>query len=622
MLQSTIDNFVDIFTDVSKPYSGSIADWAKENIILPEVYGQPGKLDLSTSPWLLAPLEDVLNPKVTTVIKIMAVRVGKSMSDEATIPFWLSQAVGPILRIHQDDESASAAVETKLLPMLRGIDCIAPLLPQKKGIKKGLINLPNTFIRYAGDKESVAHSIGVRYLILDEAHMYDAGMIEKFIARTIDFAGRRKIIISSTPNETGSELEKYYLSGKVFEWHWKCANCERYQPYWWSRQRADNSYAGFNWDTILLPDGEHTDIAKSAKTTWLECYHCRHQICDNLENRRKLNDNGKYICIKNDGDATIHSYTCPLFVNINLPFEFFTTEYLKAKRQKQLGLDEDMRTFITGKLARFYKSEQLSDDSKIMRGDYIPNPTDYEKEWVNIMTIDWQAAGDVKYYLIRAWHKNGTESRRLAFGVCRTWEEIDDIRKKWNVRNACVGVDTGWNTTTAYQVCIKHFENFRDPTLNREIFISWIPMKGDGNKLSYMHEDKTSRYYAPTSKQDPLWSQDSKFYGRTAKLVLWSNFSIKTILFNLRDNKLPGIKWLVDIKDGEYERQMYSEGLFDELDKKTGTKKLRWKKVGDANEYLDCEAMNLTLAMRTKCFSGTANEDELKDFLLKDGINK
>ena len=609
------DKLVGIFCNVSQPYTGSIADWSGDNITLSEIYGQPGKIDLYTSPWLIPPLDDILNPKVTMIIKIMAVRVGKSLTDELAIAYWISQAPGPIMRIFQDDEAAALNIDTRLLPMLQSTDCIAPLLPNKKGIKKGLINLPNMYIRYAGDKESVAHGPGTRYLILDEAHLYEVGMIEKLIARTIDFAGRRKIIISSTPNESGTELQKYYLSGQIYEWQWLCPNCNKYQPYYWSKQRDDLSFGGFNWHTITIRDTDYTDIAKSAKTAWIECYHCRHKIIDNKENRRQLNDTGKYICIKSDGDPSIHAYTCPLFVNINLSFEFFVTEYLKAKQSQRLYLDEDMKTFVTGKLAKFYKAETLSDESKIMRGDYIPNPTDYEKEWVNIMTVDCQAKGDIKYYVIRAWHKSGTESRRLSFGVCRTFDELDIIRKKWSVRTPCVGIDSGWNTTTIYQECIKHGENIYDTSLRKEIFVSWIPMKGDGNHTSYPHEDKVNRYYAPISKQDPLFTMDSKYKGRTAKLVLWSNYSIKTILTNLRDNKINGIKWLVDNKDEEYERQLYSEGLSETLDKKTGNKKLRWVKIGDANEYLDCEAMNLTLALRIKCFSATADEEQLQQFI-------
>ena len=234
------------------------------------------------------------------------------------------------------------------------------------------------------------------------------------------------------------------------------------------------------------------------------------------------------------------------------------------------------------------------------------------------MTVDVQAKGAIKFYVVRAWKKTGDESRRLAFGVCRTWDEVEEVRKKWNVRIPCVGVDSGFDTTTVYQECIRHGEDYFDPVLRKKIYLSWVPMKGDGAKLSYAHEDKINRYYAPITKQDAMWPRDSKFYGRTAKLLLWSNYSIKSILIGARDSKISGVKWLVDSKDAEYERQMYSETLKEEVDKKTGQKKARWVKVGEANEYFDCEAMNLALSIRINVFSPTAiNEDELKAIVPK-----
>ena len=88
---------------------------------------------------------------------------------------------------------------------------------------------------------------------------------------------------------------------------------------------------------------------------------------------------------------------------------------------------------------------------------------------------------------------------------------------------------------------------------------------------------------------------------------------------NLRDNTMPGIKWLVDIKDNEYEQQLYSEKLVEEVDKKSGQKRLRWIQIGEANEWLDCESMNLVMAMRLNIFSATKiNEDELSKLIDND----
>ncbi len=603
------------------PFSGSIAEWALYNIELPTAYAIPGRLDFRTSPYLMQPLADMRDPKVRMVNLIAAVQTGKTLISETCVPFWIVEDAGPILKISQSDEIAQLFTETRLIPLLKNCKPVKPLLDfQKASVKKGGVILPHMSIKTAGAKDSMAHGQSVRYLLLDECHLYDFGLIDKFLARTTAFAGRRKIVISSTPDTAGSQLEKYYNFGQIYEWEWQCPSCKQYQPYYWNKQRMDGSYAGMNWDTIMTADQEHTDIARSARTAWLECFHCKHQVHDNISNRRMLNDTGKYVCVKTDGDPEVKSYTWPGFVNINLSFESFVIQYLTAKRVKnRTGLDEDVITFVNQALGKFYKADPQSDHSKIARGDYIPNPSEYDKQWVNIMTIDIQAKGNIKFYTVRAWNKKGNESRRLDMGATAKWDDIELIRRKWNVRIPCVGVDSGFDTTAVYQECIRHNEEFYDPKLKKKIFTSFVPMKGDGAKLSYQHEDKVSKYYAPLSSQDAMWPVDSKYHGRPARLLLWSNYSIKSILMQLRDGAIPHVKWLVDQKDDEYERQMYAEELREEIDKKTGQKRTRWIKVGEANEYLDCEAMNLVLAIRYDLFSPTQiNEDELKKVVEKE----
>ncbi len=621
MEQSITNDFLKVYADnLSPPFSGSVSEWCSLHVDLPSAYSIPGRFSIQSSPYLIQPFIDLKDPKVKMILMIGATQIGKTLVQELYIPYLICNDFGPILRLHASDEMAALFTETRLIPLLKNCKPINSMLKLNRfaASKKG-IALPHGYIKVGSAKESLLHGQSIQYLLLDEAHIFDLGVIEKALSRTTAFAGRRKILVSSQPNQRGSELEKYYTMGQIWEWHWLCPSCKKHQPYRWWSERQDGSYSGINWQTILNEDRETTNIALSCKTAWLECHHCRHKVEDTTENRRLLNDTGQYIAIKTDGDPSIHSYTVPQFVNINIKFAEMVAQFMNAKKSQRIGLDEDLITFQNQILGKFYKAAPIEDHSKIARGDYIPNPSDYEKEWVNIMTVDVQAKGAIKFYVIRAWKKSGDESRRLAFGVCRTWGDVEDVRKKWNVRIPCVGVDSGFDTTTVYQECIRHGEDYFDPVLRRKIYLSWIPMKGDGARLSYPHDDKINRYYAPLTKQDAMWPRESKLYGRSAKLLLWSNYSVKSILINLRDDKIKGVKWLIDAKDSEYERQMYSETLKEEVDKKTGQKKARWVKVGEANEYFDCEGMNLALAIRINVFSPTQiNEDELKKIVPQD----
>ena len=231
------------------------------------------------------------------------------------------------------------------------------------------------------------------------------------------------------------------------------------------------------------------------------------------------------------------------------------------------------------------------------------------------MTVDVQRTGNVKYWLVRAWHKNGNESRRIDFGVARDWEDIEKVREKYKVPYPLVGVDSGDGSRTQeiYQECIKHGQVVKVGNVRQ--YASWCPLKGDG-KVSYKHSDDVVRLYSPISNQDSQFPIGHKLKGIPAPLILWSNYSVKTILANLRDNKISGVVWKIYRPDSEYDTQMYSESLLDVVDKKSGVSVKRWIQTRADNHWLDVEAMNLVMAMRANVFSATKiNEEDIKQLI-------
>ena len=84
----------------------------------------------------------------------------------------------------------------------------------------------------------------------------------------------------------------------------------------------------------------------------------------------------------------------------------------------------------------------------------------------------------------------------------------------------------------------------------------------------------------------------------------------------LRDNKIEGVKWLVDHADEEYDKQLYSEGLVDVVDKRTGLITQRWLQQAQDNHYLDTEVLCLVGAMRASLFSATKiNETDIQKLI-------
>jgi hypothetical protein len=279
---------------------------------------------------------------------------------------------------------------------------------------------------------------------------------------------------------------------------------------------------------------------------------------------------------------------------------------IARKMKKLTGLDEQMYNFVTQILGKFYHRELEADLSKIITEVY--DKENLTKDWVPIMSVDVQRTGNVKYWVVRAWNKNGNESRRLDFGIAREWDELDKIAQRYNVQYPLVCIDSGDGSRTLeiYQECIKHGKVLK--VGNQLQYISWCPLKGDA-KPSYKHLDGVTRLYSPSSPQNCQFPHGHKLHGISAPLVLWSNYSIKTILANLRDNKISGIKWLVDRKDEEYDKQMYSEDLVDVVDKKSGVVTKRWVQTRTDNHWLDVEAMNLVMAIRANVFSATSTNE-------------
>ena len=615
MIDDVKQELLKVYSDnLQAPYFGSMKQWLEKNVELPPAYAINGKLDLGISPYLLKPLQAIENPKIYQVNLAMATQVGKSLLSELAILYWIINAPAPIYRIFQNNDISAVFAETRLIPLLKNCPPIKPLLDYDRfSTRKTGVILPHMAITLGGANEGRAHGMSIRYLLCDELHQWEVGMFNKFLARTTAFAGRRKIICASQPSRAGSEWEQIYSKGNIYEWQWLCPKCNTRQPYHWSKEKKNGGYAGFNWDSILNSK-EETDIAESAKTTWLECENCDHRYHDTPSERNELNKNGDYVLIKSGGDEGVVSYTCPNFVNPNLSFAYATSQYMLAKRMKRMtGLDEQLEIFVEQILGKFYHRELEADLSKILVETYEKDNLD--NDWMPIMSVDVQRTGNIKYWVVRAWHKNGNESKRLDFGICRDWSEVDAIAKKYKVPIPLVGIDSGdgERTLEIYQECIKHGQVL---TIGGKLqYISWSPLKGD-QKVNYKHADGVTRLYSPVSNQDSQFPTGHKLKGIPAPLILWSNYSVKTILANLRDNKIAGVSWKVDRKDDEYDKQMYSEDLVDVVDKKSGVTTKRWIQTRTDNHWLDVESMNLLMAIRANVFSATKiNEEEMKKLI-------
>lgn len=513
---------------------------------------------------------------------------GKSFMMECWIAYLLANDSGTLLRLAQSDEFAKRMNETRLMPLLQLCNPVnAMLRKDKHSFKKQELLLPHFHVFINGQKPSALQSVAAKYLIADECFMYDEGHLLQAKGRTKAFANTSKILFISQAGIENCEWTREFNNGIVYEYAWTCPKCKKEQVFNWNK-KTDTGYAGVIWDKNekTCKDGVWNYL-EAGKTARLRCEHCNHEVNDDPQSRRYLNDTSTYICTKPNGDPSIVSYRWASIANIDISFSSLVIRYLQAKDALSLeGNLIPLQEFYQKDLAKPWDTNVTTNVSKILTEDYNPLDTwgDYK-----FMTVDVQAS-NLLYWLIRAWNKAG-ESRLVKWGKALSFDEIASIQKEHSVRDQNVFIDSGYNSTLVYAACVNHYHI--GTIGGRKMFLSWQALKGY-DALDFLHADGSRKLYSPVAKGDPNLGKDGK--GRMCPLYRFSNYSLKNILAHLRDGK--GVKWIVNEVDAVYEAQMNSEVLQRTIDKKTNREKWIWVKKsahGD-NHIWDLEVMQCAAA--------------------------
>ena len=567
------------------PWTGSIYEWAHRNVELPNAYAVQGRFDISISKYLIPPLDDLLNNKVVQVNIIAATQTGKTMGSEIFIPYIICNDPGPVLKLHQSEEMAGLFAETRLIPLLQNCKPVKAMLDYNRfsAKKKGIL-LPHMAATIGGAKENLLHGVSIRYLMLDECHLYDKEVIVKAKSRTTAFSHNKKILLTSQPGIEKDQLSEQN-TGLDYQWGWKCPSCTILQPYYWTKEKQDGTWAGFNWiKTYTSGSLDEYDYEATGASTKLNCYYCTASVSDTPVEREYLNSTGEYILIKDNGDHSVHTYRWPAFVNKGISFKEKTIQYLLARAaHKQTGNLDALQIFTQQVLGQEWKRTTVYDAAKVLISSF--NPSDLWKEEIfRCMAVDYQKKYATKFFVVTAWSK--TECRVLEHGLVLTWDEVEVIQKKWKIPAPGVFVDSGFNSDEVYKQCCAHIQPIK---IGKRIeAYGWYALKGDGQHNDYPHKDGTRRYYSQETK---IAINNIQF----ARLHLWSNFAIKTSLVWIRDGK-SDIKMVMPAIDPEFERHMHSETLEEVIDAKTGLKIKRWIKRHDDNHFFDCMSMCILAA--------------------------
>ena len=562
--------------------------WCEEHIKSIPYSPMPGPFRSDNSPWVREVMEAIVDPKIKLVSIIAAVQSSKTTSPELTLCYIIANLPGPCLWLDQTDEDAKDESESRLQKLFESCEPVRKLFPKNKNKQRNCtIHFSNgmTLWMLGAYNKTNLQRRSIRWLIGDETWRWPVGHMAEAEARTTAFGWLGKCIFMSQGGEEADDTHRKFETTDMREWHYKCPKCGKYVPYKWEN---------VEWDDDCKDENGEYDFDKINHSTALKCAECGEYFEDSDRMRRILNKDGKFIPLNPNAAKENRGYHWNALASMS--WGKLAELYLRAKIAARKGDSSLLQQFYQKRLALPWKEFAEDYRLEIASGSYASGDTWSEEAGFNIkgeiiappfgegeciaplriMSVDVQM--DCFYLVVRAWSMNGS-SRLLWHERVLTWEDIEEVQKRFRILDNLVFVDAGYNSFEVYKQCGKR---------------NWIALMGD-NRANFFHrlpQGKTVlRFYSPVKHI---------FISRFVKcrMHFWSNLNVKDTLARIRRNQNPadGATWEVptDISE-DYLKMMESEHRI-----KKGNNWI-WEQIGNRpNHYLDCEAMNCAGALMLK----------------------
>lgn len=562
--------------------------WCEDHIKNIPYSPLPGPFRSENSPWIREVMEAIVDPKIRLVSIIAAVQSSKTTSPELTLCYIIANLPGPCLWLDQTDEDAKDESESRLQKLFESCEPVKKLFPKNKNKQRNCtIHFSNGMTLWllgAYNKTNLQRR-SIRWLFGDETWRWPVGHMAEAEARTTAFGWLGKCVFMSQGGEENDDTHRKFETTDMREWHYKCPKCGKYIPYKWEN---------IEWDDDCKDENGEYDFSKINHSTALKCPECGEYFEDTDRMRRILNKDGKFIALNPNASKENVGFHWNALASMS--WGKLAELYLRAKIAARKGDSSLLQQFYQKRLALAWREFAEDYRLEIASGSYnsgdvwdeeagfnklgeIIAPPFAENEVIaplRIMSVDVQM--NCFYLVVRAWSINGS-SRLLWHEKVLTWEDIEEIQKRFRILDNLVFVDAGYNSFEVYKYCGER---------------NWIALMGD-NRANFFHRlpnGKTVlRFYSPVKHI---------FISRYVKcrMHFWSNLNVKDTLARIRRNQNPadGATWEVptDISE-DYLKQMESEHRI-----KKGNSWI-WEQIGNRpNHYLDCEAMNCAGALMLK----------------------
>lgn len=572
-----------LFAEIAIPDRRPMREYCLDNISLPNPpYAIPGELDLSLSPYLIEPLEQLANnDRVREVIFCGSPRLGKSLISDAYIMYRLKEDPTDILIAFHTKDVLKAYYDLRFLRTLKHNKIFDLEIMERFDATQKLIKLANGSVRLisVANQNSIT-ALGCNVSVSDECWRYPPGTISQLKTRSIDFLYSRKMLFISSGCDEGHEFHSEWLQGHQAWWGFKCEYCGVEQKYYLNYRLKDGTRAGLTFDTndLTKPNGIR-DVTATEKTAHYKCISCRAVFKDDAIDRPKLLKSGLYIPENSKAPEDIRSYQCPSIAKI--PFAKIVREFLTAKHERKRGKGESYRVFWMQTMAAFWSENLGREEYQLKVGQVEDGET--KGTVIRFLACDVMQDGNLLYYVICEFNKELKSIKLITYGKTDGFSALQKIWRDNQVKDQNVLIDSGDATRMVYRECARrgHLDAKK----------RWFcPTATKGEK------PKDGHYYNPVTKKNTFFSRPKMQDGNVGlptgeklfcPFITFSANTAKDILASLLAGGHPDFKlFMTDeaLKDEDFKAQLNSE----HKEVKNGESTWVPNKEKIDNHYWDC----------------------------------
>lgn len=560
----------------------NMIDWCEENVVLEgSVISEKFRIDFT--PWLRKAYQALDDPNCDSVTLIMCAQSGKSTWGENSLCYLIcTKQRGDIQYNWESDKKGENRYRKRVFPIFKATKPVADRLPRSAGPANPVIRFPHLSFTMQG--VAVAENVesdSITYQFNEELHSWKQGRKKLADSRQdmVEFPFQGNI---STGGVIGDQLDLQWKKTSQEKWEEPCDSCGHFQ--YFRMNVYDGKLGGLRYETIKKPDGTY-DFDAMEPTIHYECEKCGHKMYDDKNLRRQRSLKGRYPIEEMSKHVGLH------VGGLSIP----RRSYRKMVENKLLALSalrngdrkpwiqylqRDEGFFYDPRSRPFGSEIKTKKDFKM--GDGLPNRR------ARFMTVDRQAGslnkGELSHYwiIIRDW-VSASHSRLVYAGKVIFDEDVEEIRKKYDVSTRFVFVDSGDATKQVYQLC----GDYGYTALKGEGRLLWTHTLNDKNRT------KVERIYSPVHLTD-VYKGTKQSGSIFVPRIHYSKHAIRDSLHDVRSGS--DCLWEVPEDVPEfYKEHMATEELQEQVQSDGSTKMIWYQTPGSRNDLFVCEAYQMIL---------------------------